>query len=79
MEVEPGDVAVGVMMALFGLAGLFLAAGSLDDEMYVFGLSLAGFAAAFDFGLVKRHFDRAALAASLQPADAVARPGPVHV
>jgi hypothetical protein len=35
-----------------------MASGALDDAMYVFGLSLAGFAAVFNIGLVKRHFDR---------------------
>ena len=52
------DVIVGLMMAVFGLIGLFLAAGAADDEMYVFGLSLAAFAACFEFGLIKRYFDR---------------------
>jgi hypothetical protein len=51
------DVLVGVLVAVLGLIGLVLASGALDDEMYVFGLSLAGFAVLFDFGLVKGHFD----------------------
>ena len=58
MEVEPGDIVVGLMVGAFGFVGLFLAAGALDDEMYVFGLSLVGFASAFVLGLICRHYDR---------------------
>ncbi len=58
MESGTSDLIIGLMMALFGLIGLFLAAGAMDAEMYVFGLSLTGFAVVFDFGLIKRHFDR---------------------
>ena len=46
------------MMLVFGLIGLFLAAGAHDNEMYVFGLSLAGCGGVFIFGLMRRHFDR---------------------
>ena len=67
MQVEPGDIGVGLMMTSFGFAGLFLAAGARDDAMYVFGLSLVAFAFVFVLGLVKRHYDRAAA-----PAPAVA-------
>lgn len=59
MDIEVGDLVVGIMMAVFGLIGLVLASGALDDEMYLFGLSLAGFAALFELGLIRRHFDRA--------------------
>lgn len=38
METNPSDLIVGLMMALFGLIGLFLIAGAADDEMYVFGI-----------------------------------------
>jgi uncharacterized membrane protein len=55
MEAEPGDIIVGFMVTAFGFAGLFLAAGSPDDGMYVFGMSLAAFAVAFVLGLVARH------------------------
>ena len=58
MEVEPGDIAVGIMMTVFGFAGLFLAAGSLDDAMFVFGISLVVFSFAFVLGLIRRHYDR---------------------
>ena len=57
MESDSGSLIVAVMVAVFGLVGLFLAAGAADDEMYVFGFSLAVFAVCFDFGLLKRHFD----------------------
>jgi len=65
MDLEPSDVVVGLMVAVLGLLGLLLVARAWDDEMYLFGLVLAGFAVAFDFGLLRRHFDRrdAALAA----------------
>jgi uncharacterized membrane protein len=58
MDPEPGDVAVGLMMTVFGFAGLFLAAGSHDDEMTVFGFSLMGFAVLFVGGLIKGFYDR---------------------
>jgi hypothetical protein len=64
MEIDVGDLIVGLMMGLFGLIGLFLVAGATDSAMYVFGLSLTGFAMVFDFGLIKRHFDRQDAAAS---------------
>ena len=44
---------------LAALIGLILASGANDEEMYVFGLSLAGFAVVFVFGLIRRHFDKA--------------------
>ena len=59
MEVETGDLIVGAMMVVFGLIGLTLASGATDNEMYVFGLSLTGFAAVFGFGLIRRHYDKA--------------------
>ncbi len=55
MDFETGDVVVGLMVAALGLLGLFLAAGAWDEEMYLFGLSLAGFAVLFDFGLLRRY------------------------
>lgn len=62
MESNVSDIVVGLMMAVFGLIGLFLVAGAADSGMYVFGLSLSGFAVCFDFGLLRRHFDRYDLA-----------------
>jgi hypothetical protein len=35
-----------------------MASGALDNGIYIFGLSLAGFAVVFEIGLVKAHFDR---------------------
>jgi hypothetical protein len=58
MNIEPSDLIVGLLMTAFGLIGLILASGAYDDEMYVFGLSLFGFACVFVTGLVRRHFDR---------------------
>ncbi|HEX3574984.1 MAG TPA: hypothetical protein VHU42_10325 [Rhodopila sp.] len=58
MESNVGDFIVGLMMAVFGLIGLFLVAGAADAEMYVFGLALSGFAVCFNFGLLKSHYDR---------------------
>jgi FtsH-binding integral membrane protein len=64
---DTSDLVVGLMMAVFGLIGLFLISGATDSEMYVFGLSLSGFAILFDFGLIKRYFDRRdAIAATAQ-------------
>jgi hypothetical protein len=58
MVIEPSDLIVGLLMAALGLIGLILAAGAQDDEMFVFGFALFGFACAFVLGLVRRHFDR---------------------
>ena len=58
MDIEPSDLIVGLLMSAFGLIGLVLAAGAWDNEMYVFGLSLFGFACVFVLGLVRRHFDK---------------------
>ncbi len=54
---RPSDWLVGIMMAVFGLVGLVLVAHAYDDEMYLFGACLAGFALVFDYGLVKAHYD----------------------
>jgi hypothetical protein len=58
VESNAGDLVVGLMVAVFGLMGLFLVAGAADSEMYVFGIALTGFAVCFDFGLIKRRYDR---------------------
>src|SRR5471030_2862590 len=58
MDSNISDVIVGLMMAGFGFIGLFLAAGAADAEMTVFGFALSGFAVCFDFGLIRRHYDR---------------------
>jgi len=59
MPVTISDRIVGGLMAVLGLLGLFLAAGAVDEAMYVFGLSLAAFAYIFIFGQVRRHCDAA--------------------
>ena len=58
MDIEPSDLIVGLLMAALGLTGLILASGAMDDGMYVFGLSLFGFACVFEFGLLRKHFDK---------------------
>ena len=49
---EVSDIVVGVLVLVLGLIGLKMASGALDDEIYVFGLSMALFAALFEFGLI---------------------------
>jgi hypothetical protein len=59
MELDASDVIIGLLVAVFGIMGLFLAAGSVDDGMYVFGLALFAFAVLFEFGILRRALDRA--------------------
>ncbi len=59
MKGAVSDLVVGLLMAVLGLVGLILAAGAVDDEIYIFGLGLAGLAVLFDIGIIKAHFDRA--------------------
>jgi hypothetical protein len=59
VAIEASDIVVGVMVAVLGLLGLTAAAHAHDNEMYVFGLGLAGFAGAFVIGQIRRHYDRA--------------------
>jgi len=58
MDIDTSDLIVGLLMTAFGIIGLILASGAMDNEMYVFGLALFVFAVLFDLGLVRRHFDR---------------------
>jgi hypothetical protein len=58
MDIDPSDLIVGLLMTAFGIIGLILASGAMDNEMYVFGLALFAFAVVFDLGLIRRHFDR---------------------
>lgn len=60
MEDEISGIVVGAMVAVLGLVGLVMASGAYDTEIFIFGLSLAGFAVLFDIGLIRRHFDRQA-------------------
>ncbi len=62
MGIDIGDILVGLLVGILGLVGLIMASGALDNEIYIFGLSLALFAVLFEFGLVRRHFDKAAIA-----------------
>jgi hypothetical protein len=48
---------VGTMVTAFGVVGLFLVAHAADSEMLLFGISLAGFAVAFNFNLIRRHYN----------------------
>ncbi len=52
------SILVGALVLLLGLVGLLLASGAMDSGIYVFGLSLAGFATLFGFGLIRAHYDR---------------------
>jgi hypothetical protein len=56
---EIGDYITYVLVALLGLLGPYLAHGARDNEIYIFGLSLFAFAAAFLFIDIKRHYDLA--------------------
>ncbi len=58
MDIDPSDLIVGLLMTAFGIIGLIVASGAMDNEMYVFGLALFAFAVVFDIGLIRRHFDR---------------------
>jgi hypothetical protein len=58
MDLEASEIIVGLMMVIFGLIGLVLGAGAVDDEMYVFGLSLFVFACVFIFGMLRQHYNR---------------------
>jgi|GEM_PF-939133 len=58
MEEDTSALIVGVLMAIFGLVGLFLAANARDLEMSIFGFSLVALACLFIFGLIRRHYDR---------------------
>jgi hypothetical protein len=71
MSEQISDLVMSALMGLFGMVGLFLAARAEDAEMYLFGLSLAGFAVLFLFGLIRRHFDQIDETATA-PAEAVA-------
>ncbi len=54
-----GEYVAGLLMAVAGLIGLFMASAAHDDEIYVFGLTLAAMSVAFVFRQLKRHYDLA--------------------
>lgn len=58
MAIDVGDLLVGLMMAVLGLVGLVLTSGATDNAIYIFGLSLFGFAVVFILGLIRRHYDK---------------------
>jgi hypothetical protein len=47
------EIIVGIMMLLFLAIGLIETFNAVDDEMFVFGVSLFGFALVFIIGLVR--------------------------
>ena len=57
--IEASDIVVGLLMVVFAIVGLLLGAGAMDDEMYIFGISLFAFAVVFLAGLIRRTYDRA--------------------
>ncbi len=59
MRIAMSDRIIGGLMAVLGLLGLYLAARAVDEAMYVFGLSLFGYACVFVLGQIRRHFDTA--------------------
>lgn len=69
MNIGASDLIVGLMMLVFGVVGLILGAGAVDDEMYIFGVSLFVFACVFIIGLVRAHYNR------VEAARVVARAG----
>ena len=52
------SVAIGVLMAIVALLGLFLASRSVDTGIELFGLSLFLFGTGLNFWLIKRYYDR---------------------
>lgn len=59
MHIHPGDIVIGLMMVVFAVLGLVLAAGALDIQMTIFGAGLAVFSVAFIFGQIRRHYNTA--------------------
>ena len=47
------EIIVGIMMLLFAAIGLIETFNAVDNEMFVFGVSLFGFALVFIIGLIK--------------------------
>lgn len=58
-EEEVSAAVVAALATLGAVIGLFLWARSVDLGMAVFGFGLLAFGVAFDFWLLKRHFDAA--------------------
>ena len=50
---------MGILTALFGIAGLFMAGAAKDSAILFFGLALALFAVLFCWLMIKSAFDEA--------------------
>jgi hypothetical protein len=50
---------MGIMAALFGLLGLFMAAAARDSGIYIFGLSLFAAGVLFAWWMIKTAYDEA--------------------
>jgi hypothetical protein len=48
------DWIVGALVAVFGLVGLTMGVGARDEEIFIFGVSLAIFSCAFIYGIYQR-------------------------
>jgi hypothetical protein len=48
------DWVVGALVAVLGLVGLIMGAGARDEEIFIFGFSLAIFSGTFIWGIYKR-------------------------
>jgi hypothetical protein len=48
------DWSVGTLVAIFGLVGLIMGVGARDEEIFIFGVSLALFSGTFIWGIYKR-------------------------
>ncbi len=66
MKIHPGDLIIGLMMIGFACLGVILAVHALDLEMSVFGVSLAGFAALFLLGQIRRQYAASARKIALE-------------
>ena len=49
------DRIMGTLVALFGLIGLTMGVGARDEEIFIFGFSLAAFSCAFIWGIFRRN------------------------
>ena len=49
------DWIVGTMVAVFGGVGMIMGVGARDEEIFIFGFSLAIFSGTFIWGIRQRH------------------------
>jgi uncharacterized membrane protein len=62
MTIEERDMShwiMGILAALFGLVGLFMASGARDTGILGFGLALSLFAVLFCWWMIKLSYDEA--------------------